>query len=482
MRHTLYPNTDSGTLEISVDIEPEDYMPVVERKIKQYVKEAQISGFRVGHVPAEIIVKRFGKQLMSDAIYNILNEELSHALETFEGAVWGELMPIEEKMELNYNNPQPICNKYEIALIQPDSAISILLPDAEPFVRYKIIIDEEFIDEVVASYEEKYLKNIPIKEGQWQPKDRLQLKLTELDDSGEPFDEDITEEIEADMHMFKDDTAEVLKAMNVGDSVVWDDFFDHWKEYALEYLDEYLDIPRKDFPQPVKVELLYFQRLSDEINEKGEEYFQGEVSSRADFRDQARIRLEEMYAEITHEELLMNIATVVEDQYIVSTPDNYITKLSEYREKEARKNKQIKKDIDIETIIDFYKKDFIFETISRKYGLVISDKAIKDHIGKAIIRKFPDVLMHNNLGSLLDYLVEAEYQRKRRDELYREARNSMVVEKLGNEVSFIEKDISYKDFEVLHRVPTASDTPPQDTALLEEGLPTEDINSDEPKA
>ncbi len=72
--------TDNVSAVLNVSIEENDYKPEVEKKLKEIARNANIPGFRKGHVPAGMIQKRFGKQATSDAINDIVyNAEIGRA-------------------------------------------------------------------------------------------------------------------------------------------------------------------------------------------------------------------------------------------------------------------------------------------------------------------------------------------------------------------------------------------------------------------
>lgn len=49
---------------LTVNIEESDYREKVDKKLKDYRKQANIPGFRPGHVPAGLIRKQFGKAVL----------------------------------------------------------------------------------------------------------------------------------------------------------------------------------------------------------------------------------------------------------------------------------------------------------------------------------------------------------------------------------------------------------------------------------
>jgi trigger factor len=78
---------------IKIKLIEEDYQPIVEEKVKEYVKKAQIKGFRPGKVPPALIRKMYGKSIIFDEVNNLLSKNLQQYISTNELNVLGDPMP-----------------------------------------------------------------------------------------------------------------------------------------------------------------------------------------------------------------------------------------------------------------------------------------------------------------------------------------------------------------------------------------------------
>ena len=61
--NVTFEKKDDLNAVLTVAIEESDYREKVDKKLKDYRKQANIPGFRPGHVPAGLIKKQFGKSV-----------------------------------------------------------------------------------------------------------------------------------------------------------------------------------------------------------------------------------------------------------------------------------------------------------------------------------------------------------------------------------------------------------------------------------
>src|SRR5690349_1756990 len=101
---------------ITIEVKPEDYQPRVEETIKSYRKSASIPGFRPGHVPAGIIKKKFGKEVLVEELNRLLGEELLNYLRENKIDVLGTPMPVNTPDQLTIEEGKDFRFDYEVGL------------------------------------------------------------------------------------------------------------------------------------------------------------------------------------------------------------------------------------------------------------------------------------------------------------------------------------------------------------------------------
>ena len=71
---------DSVNVEVSAKIKSDEIKASVEKLAKKAAKTMKVDGFRQGHVPVAIVLKRYEKELTSDAEQDILRDVLNEAI------------------------------------------------------------------------------------------------------------------------------------------------------------------------------------------------------------------------------------------------------------------------------------------------------------------------------------------------------------------------------------------------------------------
>jgi len=84
---------DSLNAVLTVEISKDDYAANVDKVLTNYRKNANIPGFRKGHIPMGMVKKQFGKAVLIEEVNKLLQENLDKYL-------------TEEKLEI-LGNPLP---------------------------------------------------------------------------------------------------------------------------------------------------------------------------------------------------------------------------------------------------------------------------------------------------------------------------------------------------------------------------------------
>ncbi|PIE48856.1 MAG: trigger factor [Flavobacteriales bacterium] len=146
-------NIDNLNAVVKIDITEKDYQDKVDKILKDYRKNANIPGFRKGHVPMSLVKKQYEKPVVIDEVNKLVQESLSKYL-------------VEEKLDiLGHPIPKPKENfswdvdsfsfEFELGLA-PDFEVN--LQPKKAILHYKIKADKKMIDEQIAYIREQYGK------------------------------------------------------------------------------------------------------------------------------------------------------------------------------------------------------------------------------------------------------------------------------------------------------------------------------------
>ncbi|MDY4985704.1 MAG: trigger factor [Treponema sp.] len=76
-----FANLEKSAVKLSVTVDKADVEQAYNSTISKYVKNAQIPGFRKGHVPASVLEKKYGESLKADTIGEIIDTAVSEIFE-----------------------------------------------------------------------------------------------------------------------------------------------------------------------------------------------------------------------------------------------------------------------------------------------------------------------------------------------------------------------------------------------------------------
>src|ERR1700761_8165806 len=93
---------DSLNALVKINIAPADYLPRVEKAIKEHAKKAKIPGFRPGMVPPSHIKRMYGKSILVDEVNNLLSDTLNNYINDSQLEILGQPLPkADDKREYN---------------------------------------------------------------------------------------------------------------------------------------------------------------------------------------------------------------------------------------------------------------------------------------------------------------------------------------------------------------------------------------------
>ena len=107
--------TGNVTAKLTVSIEENDYKAKVEKRLKEIGRTHSIPGFRQGHVPFGELNRRFGKQVTSDVINDIVYEAAAKYISENKLPVLGQPIPV-NVTELDLKNNKDFTFQYELGL------------------------------------------------------------------------------------------------------------------------------------------------------------------------------------------------------------------------------------------------------------------------------------------------------------------------------------------------------------------------------
>lgn len=150
-------NSDAVSMRLTVSVEENDYKAKVTEDLKKIGRTHQIPGFRKGHISIVDLQRRFGRQVTSDVINQVVFDAVMKYIEDNKLNVLGQPMPVEVK-ELDLKNQKDFTFEYDLALA-PE--LNVELDKSVTIPYYNIEVSDEMIAEQDASFRKRFGAQVP---------------------------------------------------------------------------------------------------------------------------------------------------------------------------------------------------------------------------------------------------------------------------------------------------------------------------------
>lgn len=212
-------NTDAVSMRLTVSVEENDYKAKVNEDLKKIGRNHQIPGFRKGHISLPDLQRRFGRQVTSDVINQVVFEAVMKYIEENKLNVLGQPMPVEVK-ELDLKNQKDFIFEYDLALAP---ALDVKVDKSEHIPYYNIEVSDDMIAEQDQAFRKRFGAQVPGEE--FEPDALVKGSIFELNEDGTVKEGDDAIQVVAGIvaPMYFVDKAEAAKfeGKKVGDKVVF---------------------------------------------------------------------------------------------------------------------------------------------------------------------------------------------------------------------------------------------------------------------
>ena len=147
-------NIDKLNAVITVNIKAADYKDQVEKVLSNYKKNANIPGFRKGHIPMGMVKKQFGKAVLVEEVNKLLQEKLNEYLKKEEIDILGNPLTKNE-VEIDWGQ-EDFSFEFELGLA-PEFTVDVA---KKATVHYQIEADKAMIENQINTIRNQYGKLI----------------------------------------------------------------------------------------------------------------------------------------------------------------------------------------------------------------------------------------------------------------------------------------------------------------------------------
>ncbi len=169
-------NIDALNAHVIINIAKADYEEKLDKKLREYRRNASIKGFRPGHAPFPMIKKMYGTSILVDEINKLVSEGLSDYIKNEQLDILGEPMPKNDEHSFDPENSEEFTFTFELGLAP---VFELSLTKKQKLTRYLIEPDAKMISDYVDNYARRNGEFIIVKEA--EEKDMIKGAIASAD-------------------------------------------------------------------------------------------------------------------------------------------------------------------------------------------------------------------------------------------------------------------------------------------------------------
>lgn len=146
-------DVDALNAKVAISIEQKDFSEKVDKILKDYRKNANIPGFRKGHVPMGIIKKQYETAVTADEVNKLLQENLNNYIQEEKLELLGNPLPVmQDDIDWKANN---LDFEFELGLAP---SFKVKVKGKKAVTHFKIEADKKMVEEQVGYIQKQYGK------------------------------------------------------------------------------------------------------------------------------------------------------------------------------------------------------------------------------------------------------------------------------------------------------------------------------------
>lgn len=150
---TTKKKIDDLNLQVTFEVVPEDYAEIERKKLSERRRTAEFKGFRKGNVPASLIKKVYGEQILVDSVNEVLGEALDSYVKNNKLHILGEPLTSEDQPEIKWEDGEKMVFKFDMGL-SPE--INVEAEKTDEVVSYQVTIAAKDKEEMAKNLEKFY--------------------------------------------------------------------------------------------------------------------------------------------------------------------------------------------------------------------------------------------------------------------------------------------------------------------------------------
>ncbi len=430
-----FKNLEKSAVELTVTIAKKDVEEAYKSTLSNYTKNAQIPGFRKGHVPANVLERKYGEAIKADTLGSLIDKSFD---EIFQNETENRPLPyaqpaMEKAPEFDITKDLTYTVKYDVfpkVSVKDFSGIAVKETQCE-------ITDADLAEEI-KGLQERNAMVIEKKDGTVAKDDIVTINYKELDDEGKTI-----AGTEREDFVFTVGTGENI--YKIDDEIIGmkkDETKEITKKYKKDDSDPELAGKTKKISVTVKaVKIRDLPKLDDDFAQDVDEKYKTLADMKADIKKNMELAVSRRIRELKNNSLLEQLveknkfdipssmlATELDGrwrmmaQQFQTTPDQLEklilssgqTKEDLMKDWAADSEKMLKSRIIVDSLIRDRNISVTPEDIEAKYAQIAAD-------GNMTVE---EVKKHYEDARAKEYLIDDAKENKLYDEIYKEIKVS----------------------------------------------------------
>lgn len=212
-----FEKIDNVNAKLTISFVEEDYKNEVKKGLNEMGMRRPIKGFRPGHVPAAMLKKFYGSQVLSEVIDRKVSRALTQYIVDNKVDLLGEPM-IDPETKVDLNTQTEFEFKFDLGLA-PEFELKLDKRVKIPY--YNIEVSQEMVENQDKSFRQRFGKQVP---GEVAAEDSLlRGSLVELNEDGSEKEDGIKVEstVISPLYLKNDDEKKKFVGAKVNDAVVY---------------------------------------------------------------------------------------------------------------------------------------------------------------------------------------------------------------------------------------------------------------------
>ncbi len=432
---------------ISVNISGADYMPEMDKKIKDYRKKANIPGFRPGQAPLGMIERMYGNSLILEEINAAASKGLYDYIKENNINMLGEPVINNETLIEKIDKGADYTFKFDIG-VAPVFELSISKDDT--FTRLVVQADEKMIDDEITRMRKRFGKLEDVAKAE-SDNDMIYCTVTELNEDLSIFEGGVhAEKVPFLISTIKNEEIKnALKGIAIAEESTVNIFnlFDN-NEAEISHALGVQKAGIADLNPNFKLQVSEIKRNTEaEINQElfDSVYGKDKITSIEDFRSNVKTELESFYVGQADHLLEHEMSDTIVAKHNIQLPDAFLKRwlLDRYADKFNTEN--IDEGYNPEA--NYLRNHLLEEKILALHNIKVEDEDIREAAVNYTKQMFGGYSANGLSEELINQLIEPSLQKEDyRSRMINAAIKIKVNAAIRSSVTVNDKEISAEDF------------------------------------